>query len=695
MAQSSKYARLDQDVLLEFIYHDQTLATLDEYQIEIDDNGSHVLVLNTTASASDSRHLIHELGALVVNFEVTAASDRLLINNFANRLLTLENGKTYKFDVSALATPANFLVKNSSGLTVGFLSGTTYIFTTATNGSYTYEYPAHLGGSITVQNTANPLYATALEETGNDIKTGAGQVERYQAVLTDNINGSQYALLDSTNNYIDNNLDWTGDTSSTIDMADATDIPSNTVTYDTIRLHLRSGYNFDARGYDGFLFQVAAARVSGVKSYFTSIAYLNSSSFEIQNPKPFILGETLFSKFIEIKVPALVDMDPDFATWFFGAGSDAIDPNANYEITFKLIDAIANIAGFDYANTGEEVTLTMPREDENQDIAAVLTPATDGDYFMLYGSKNGSVTEFDRYIQNRIQTQGDDITVFHDITVYEQVSTYWDTTYEMSIVQNENFDQPIPFRPVILNSANAVAYNIVYILRIYNEKDNTQIVKKASYTSYEVGKYGKRLRVINLPSSNKIFKVYNTLPNVLETRQIVENLNVLPENQVRFVPTFIERTNIVTGSTNVTVASNEVFDASEVTYYADGQSIINLSPYDNYIKFKVAKKDGDDIIAISLEGADKVILNLGETVTVNNLMNYNDVDLSNGEVMFKITQEMAQKAKNATNKNYTLAIQNGSDKTMIHYGSYTVLGSNSLTSNNGNIQTAGNQLTSL
>jgi len=687
MAQSSKYARLDQDVLLEFIYHDQTLATLSDYQIEIDNNGSHVLALNTTASASDSRHLIHELGALVVNFEVTAASDRLLINNFANRPLTLENGKTYKFDVSALATPANFLVKNSSGLTVGFLSGTTYVFTTATNGSYTYEYPLHLGGSITVQNTANPLYATALEETGNDIKTGAGQVERYQAVLTDNINGSQYALLDSTNNYIDNNLDWTGDTSSTIDMADATDIPSNTVTYDTIRLHLRSGYNFDARGYDGFLFQVAAARVSGVKSYFTSIAYLNSSSFEIQNPKPFILGETLFSKFIEIKVPALVDMDLDFATWFFGTGSDAIDPSTNYEITFKLIDTIENTAGFDYANTGEEVTLTMPREDENQDITAVLTPATDGDYFMLYGTKNGSITKFDEYLQNRIQTKGDDITVFHDITVYEQVSTYWDTTYEMSIVQNENFDQPIPFRPVILNSANAVAYNIVYILRIYNEKDNTQIVKKASYTSYEVGKYGKRLRVINLPSSNKIFKVYNTLPNVLETRQIVENLNALPENQVRFVPTFIERVNIVTGSTNVTVAGNEVFDASEVIYYADGQSTINLSPYDNYIKFKVAKKDGDDIIAISLEGADRVILDLGETVTVNNLMNYDDVDLSNGEIMFKITQEMAQKAKNAANKNYTLAIQNGADKTMVHYGKYTVLG--------GNIQTVGNQLTSL
>ena len=69
MAQASKYARLDQDVLLEFIYHDQNVATLSNYQIEIDDNGSHLLALDTTASSSDSRHLIHELGALVVNFD--------------------------------------------------------------------------------------------------------------------------------------------------------------------------------------------------------------------------------------------------------------------------------------------------------------------------------------------------------------------------------------------------------------------------------------------------------------------------------------------------------------------------------------------------------------------------------------------------------------------------------------------------
>lgn len=674
MAQSSKYARLDQDVLLEFIYHDQNIATLSNYQIEIDDNGSHVLALDTTASSSDSRHLINELGALVVNFDVTASSTAILIENFASRPLTLANGKTYKFDVSALATPSDFQILDINSVQVGSLASGIYTFIPTTNGSYSYVYPNLKGGAITVQNTANPLFATADEETGNDIRTGAGQPGRYQAVLLDGVQGSEYALLDSTNNFIDNNLDWNGSTSTTIDQADAVDIPSNTVTYDTVRLHLRAGYSFAARGYEGFLFQVAANRLSGIKNYLTSIVYLNSSSFEIQNPKPFIIGETMYSKFIEVKVPSLANMDPDFISWFFGSGQDALDPNSNYEFIYKSIESLDNSTGFDIISTTEEVAFTLPKEDQNQDIAAVVEEANDGDYFLLYGTKDGSISEFDKYIQSRQSTSSDDITVFHDIAVYEQITTYFDKTYEMSITQVENFDEPIPFRPVITNSSSATAYNIDYTLRIYNESNNTQIVKKASYTSYNVGKYGKRLQAVNLPGSNSVMKVYNTLPNVLENRMIIENLATLPENQTRFVPTFIERMNIVTGSTNVTIAGNEVVDSSEIKYKSDGESKLVLSPFDNYVKFKIAKLDGNDLISISLENVDSVVLNLG-SISIENSLNYADVELAEGEIMFKIEEKNATAAAKNSGGTYMLSIKNGQDKTLIHHGTYEILGS--------------------
>lgn len=675
MAQSSKYARLDQDVLLEFIYHDQTVATLPNYQIEIDNNGSHVLALNTTSSLSDTRHLIAELGAAVVNFDVTASAAYILIENFASRPLTLANGKTYKFDVSALAVPGSFAVKDLTGASLGSLSLNTYTFTPTTNGSFTYEYPNLIGGKITVQNSANSLFATADEETGNDIKTGAGQPGRYQAVLVDAELGSRYALLDSTNNFIDNYTNWTGSTSSTIDMADVSDIQLNTITYDTVRLHLRSGFSFSTRGYDGFLFQIGAARVSGVKNYLTSIAYLNTSSFEIQNPKPFILGETMYSKFIEIKIPALANMDTDFIDWFFGTGNDAVNPNANYEVEYKLITSIDDSTGFDYINTGEEVKFTVAREDEYQDLAAVIEEATDGDYFNLYMTKDGSITSFDSYIAGRKQMTSDDITVFYDISVYEQVTSYFDKSFTMSISQVENFDIPTTFRPIIRNASNASAYNIDLVVRIYNETNNTQIVKHASFTSYDVGKFGKKLRTINLPASNQVLKVYNTLPNVLENKNIIENLSSLPSNQTRFVPSFIERNNIVTGSTNVTVVNNEIVDNNEIRFYADGESNLTLSPFDNYIKFKIAKKSGDDLINVSLETVQHVILNLG-SIEIENSLNYTDVELGEGEIMFRIDESLMTAISKNTDRVYMLSIHNGTDKTLIHHGTFDIIGNN-------------------
>ena len=669
MAQSSKYARLDKDVLLEFIYHDQNPLTLSNYQIEIDNNGSHLLALNTTASTSDTRHLVHELGALVVNFDVTSASGYLLVENFASRTLVLGNGKTYKFDVSALAVPTDFEVLDINSAVIGTYSSGIYTFTPTTNGEYTYVYPGLIGGKITVQNTANPLYATADEETGNDIRTGVGQPGRYQSVLIDGDQASEYALLDSTNNFINNNLDWTGSTSFI--QATAGDIPSGTITYDTVRLHLRSGFSFNARGYEGFLFQIGVNRLSGVKNYLTSIVHLNASSFEIQNPQPFILGETMYSKFVEVKVPSLINMDADFADWFFGTGSDALDPTSNYEITYKLIESIDSSTGFTYINTAEEVAFTISKEDEFQDIAAVVEDANDGDYFKLYGTKDGSISNFDKYITDVQNTTGDDITVFHDIAVYEQISTFFDKTYEMSIVQVENFDEFIPFRPIIQNASSATAYNIDYTLRIYNETRNTQIVKRASFTSYDIGKYGKKLQSLILPNSNSVMKVYNTLPNVLENRQITENLSSLPSNQTRFVPTFIERMNVITGSTSVTIVDNEAVDNTQIKYYADGQSELVLSPFDNYIKFKIAKMNGDDIIAISLESVDRVVLNIGK-IAIENTLDYDNVQLGEGEIMFKVDQKTINLLK--TNEpGYALSIVNGLDKTLIHYGTWSLL----------------------
>ena len=70
---------------------------------------------------------------------------------------------------------------------------------------------------------------------------------------------------------------------------DATD-NINFILYDTVRLHLRSGFSFQSRGYEGFLFEVQAERNNKIKNFLTQLVYLNQSNYEFSNPKPFILG---------------------------------------------------------------------------------------------------------------------------------------------------------------------------------------------------------------------------------------------------------------------------------------------------------------------------------------------------------------------------------------------------------------------
>ena len=341
MAQSSKFLRLDDDILMEFMYHNQNVDYVDDAKIENDDNGSQFKFLNTEANNdSASRFLIHELGADVVNFSVKIQDGYVFINDFASRQLVLKNGKTYKFNLS------DSTIDNITGFTINGsttqLIGNTYIYTPGSNGKFEYSYENlagdnSRGGEINVGNRANPLFAEPEQETGNSIKTATGEVGRYYGVPSNS--DGKWALLKNDLAYLDNSQ-WNGTDSS---LANVDDSIVGDVWYDTIRLHLRTGFSFAARGKEGFMFQVKVKRESGVYNYFTSIVYLNHSNFEISNPDSFVLGDTSYSKYIQIKVPSLIHFDDttkneDFHDAFFGSGQDSILNSTNYEISLKLIE---------------------------------------------------------------------------------------------------------------------------------------------------------------------------------------------------------------------------------------------------------------------------------------------------------------------------------------------------------------------
>jgi hypothetical protein len=687
MAQSSRYFYLDSDILLEFIYHDQ--GNPSNYQIEVDDNGSEVKFLDTVkGDASQQRHLINELGSAVVNFDVTSVSGYLAVENFAARTLLLQNGKTYKFNLSALPNPELFTIGGSLG--IYSYSSTTQIgqFTPTQNGTVSYTYEGLKGGKVIVDTRANPLFASPDENTGNDINQTIG---RYHAVQSDST-GTKYALLgyDSTGdydmfNYINNNVNWAGGNETDL-LNSQTNATANInyIKYDSIRLHLRSGYSFSARGYEGFLFQIGAKRTSGISNYLTQLVYLNTSNYEYANPKPFILGETLYSKFIEIKVPTLIDQNAEFEDLFYGdgsIGSSDLDPTSNYNVTFKLIDKLETLNGYDYFITGEENRFTISREDEFQDFTVVIEDATDGDYFKIYGEKDNSIGNFEAYILNQITSTSDDITVLFDVDVFENIGTTEVKTFQTTYTQYEDFNTPIVFRPVIVNSNVASSFSIDVTMKIWNQTDNTQIVKRASLSINQAAKYGKRLSKLKIDSPNQLTEVYNVLPQLASSKIVAGIFTDNLPRTVKYVPAFVERHNVIASSakiqfdnSNENIMTQSITEVDTSAFKSEGDLVINIPPFTSYYKFVIAKKKEDDVELVSFENAEHLVMTFGDgkqKLKFNHISN-KDINMGEGEVLFKISEANANTIRGMKNSTFYISVNNGVDDTMILSGKFNI-----------------------
>jgi hypothetical protein len=667
MAESSRYYKVDNDVLLEFIYHDQADPT--PYEIEVDDNGSEIKILDTIqGDSTQTRHLIHELGSAVVNFDVTLDSGYIAVEGFAARTLLLEVGKTYKFNLSALQNLiTGFSVTGNNN--AGGLNGSVFTYTPTITGSFEYKLDGYIGGKAVVGNVANPLFATPDEETGNGIITGAGTIERYHAVQVDE---NKHALLDSTDVFIDS-TEWNGSNSADLLASQAFAFQNvNRIKYDKVRLHLRSGFSFAARGYEGFLFEVKTNRITGVKNFLTQTVYLNTSSFEIKNPRPFILSETLYNNFIEIKLPTLKNQYSDFEDLFYddGTGTNTadLDTTSNYEISFKLIDRVEDNTSIDYIYTGEETNFTIAKEDEFQDFIVTVEEANDGDYFKIYGEKDNNSADFEAYIINRIAKSSDDISVIYDIVVNEQIGTSYVETYATNVTQTQDFEEPIIFRPVIKNANNCASFVLDITMRIYNQTDNTQIVKRGSLISNNPAKYGKRLMKVNINSTANLTRVYNTLPDLQATRNTAQVINSsLPKAQVKYVPAFIENVNITVNVTDAIIEEGQLTGIAN----SNGPSVIlKVPPFDNYFRFKISRIEDGMNKAISFSNVKNVKLSFDGGLCFNNITSFKDLDASQGEILFKIDKANATKVRGLRDKGYYLSIDNGSTETMVYKGRF-------------------------
>ena len=333
--------------------------------------------------------------------------------------------------------------------------------------------------------------------------------------------------------------------------------PQQNIAYDKIRVHFVAGFTFT--GYDGIIFETLIPRRDGVLLNLSSINFLKTDT-PVFNPDPVLINDKLYATYIEWRVPALFFMNNSF---------NSSDPNGlGYRltegqgflktptITFKATGIYETIVdnGYSYYNVEEINAATFPSRDIYDNLYASVKESDGGDYFELTGEVTGST--FSNFIA-QLNSSGGQYVVFHEINVSEQIGTSFVKTSTQVYTQTTNFDNPILFRPIILNSAIAASFSINYMLRLYNRADNTQIVKVAKLTSFDVNKYGRRLMKINLGVVPTVANVYNQIAandgsNIIVSNggsgskpgqtsdQIVEQLVI----KTKYVTTFRDRVNV-------------------------------------------------------------------------------------------------------------------------------------------------------
>lgn len=287
--------------------------------------------------------------------------------------------------------------------------------------------------------------------------------------------------------------------------------PNVNIEYDRVRVHFVAGFSF--QDFDGIIFDITAPRRDGKDIVLASINFLKTDT-PVFNPDPLLIADKLYSTYIEWRVPALYYMNNGFTTgntntlaYKLTEGQGFIGtPYLTIKASGILTTAVTN--GYDFYEIKEINATTILNRDIYDNLYANVIESASGDYFELTGVVTGS--SLSNFIA-QLNSSGGNYVVFHEITLSEQIGTNFIQTGNQIVSQTTDFDNPILYRPIVLNSSIAVSFAINYVLRLYNRSDNTQIIKNARLTSFNVKKYGRRLMKINLGVVPTVATVVNQI----------------------------------------------------------------------------------------------------------------------------------------------------------------------------------------
>lgn len=408
------------------------------------------------------------------------------------------------------------------------------------------------------------------------------------------------------------------------------------IRYDTIKVHLPINYTFGE--YLGIYIR-AYAFDSNSKTYDLSNFYFDKSDINQSNllsydNPPLYFQEKLWGKSISLDIPSL------YAVSGQRTGSNVKSNTINYNLTSGLgldqstplfidfqflIDKSTVNSATTYILSSKN-TITLPQTPEFEKVGVMIEESQNGDFFEIYGIYNGTIGDFNEFM-TRSYYAGHRYYVEYNITMYEQNIR----GKSMRVVMTSDFLNKVEYRPIIKYSTTTAIIDVQMI--IIDAVDSSQILRTASYGMLQdqVAKYSLFLMKINLSNAHKpkIYNQKNTISSQISSNTSISN-KVIETIKVPY-PVLIDKYNVVAKSDNVQI-SKDIF-------YGMGKIMITLFPFDNIVKFIIARNISNAIDYIDLTSMGEiniVIKNQSLSVEMGLYSESDEIDLSKGFVVFRI-----------------------------------------------------------
>lgn len=415
--------------------------------------------------------------------------------------------------------------------------------------------------------------------------------------------------------------------------------PSIPVRYDELRIHLPVSWTFG--DYKGAYVRVYTYDFNESSQIDLSNYYFDISDLELANKIEYssnklLFGQRQWGKYLKVQFPSVTkisDQRRDNVTTpnsinFNLSGGSGLSKKSPIFVDFHFIERISVINDRKFFSLGSRITTTFPQTPDFENIGVVIEESTQGDYFVIYGTYNGSLGEFNSFLNESYYT-GNRYYLEYTIDLYERNELLKTQTY----LVNEEFNQIIEYRPIIKFSTTTAMIQVT--MKIIDNTNGDTIVRKSSIGIIQenVSKYSRYLSKINLKKSSKIDVI--NIKSVIQPTTGNDPFGTKPILILDKLPY-----TVYSSEFNVYIDKENV-NFSKKTWLGLNNAYVDIFPFDNIIKFSIIERSEDSYQPYDLTSLNDVKLTIKSDKKTIEFPIYRDSDqnqLEIGEIVFRIPQ---------------------------------------------------------